>query len=368
MRTCLLVKSGTDDVPLCVILGTAVYNCLMQASEALWTGNFKKALAGTGAQNNPYTINTFVDINSYIDKRNEKKQGTLYFRFCGVNMFQYGNDVTDKSYYMGLVGEDTLSYPTMAKQIDGTSNVALSNVNAANVKKTTGVSTTKKYEVLALATLFIAEGRRNRTTLLTHLLLMDLIEDQTPFGQAGRKRTLRRAIDVSEAKAEKLKSYGTSAMGDSPLSHEGAVKDSRTSSNAEDTGDSRYKDKTISLAVQWVVAHFASEEFHIESCKPTDLRPGALELKLQDYLDLQVQNLKKKGRETKVVFASRVEATKVQNRGKLENSVKNTVLAYIRTMFDLRLTFARGTQETAASFGAMPSTDASSLYSAVTQS
>jgi hypothetical protein len=266
---------------------------------------------------------------------------------------------------MGLVGEDTLSYPSMAKQIDGASNVAISNVNAANVKKSTGVSTTKKYEVLALATLFIAEGRRNRVTLLTHLLLMDLIEDQTPFGQSGRKRTLRRAIDVSEAKAEKLKAYGTSAMGDSPLSHEGAVKDAHTSNHAEDTGDSRYKDKTISLAVQWVVAHFASPEFHLESCKPTDLRPDALEVKLQDYLSQQVLNLKKKSSEKKGQFDRRVEATKEQKRGTLENSFKNAVMAYIRSMFDLRLQFAKGTQETAASYGNMPSTDASPLYNAV---
>jgi hypothetical protein len=246
MRTCLLVKSGTDDVPLCVILGTAVYDSLKQASEVLCISEFRNPLSGNGTKSSPFGINTFVDINSYIEKRNERKQGTFYFRFCGVDMYQNGSEVTDKSYYMGLVGEDTLSYPAMAKEIDGTSNVALSNVNAANVKKLTGVSTSKKYEILALATLFIAEGRRNRATLLTHLLLMDLIEDQTPFGQSGRKRTLRRAIDVSGAKAEKLKAYDTSAMGDSPLSHEGAVKDSRTSGNAEDTGDSRYKDKTIS--------------------------------------------------------------------------------------------------------------------------
>jgi hypothetical protein len=117
-----------------------------------------------------------------------------------------------------------------------------------------------------------------------------------------------------------------------------------------------------------VVAHFASPEFHLEAIKPTDLRPGALEEKLGAFLNTQVANLTRTKREKQGVFNNRVATNKDKKRGTLENSIKNTVMAYIRSMFDLRLKFAKGTQDTAASFGAMPSTDASGLYNAVTQS
>lgn len=88
-------------------------------------------------------------------------------------------------------------------------------------------------------------------------------------------------------------------------------------------------------------------------------------MKLQDFLDDQVKDLTKKKSEKAWQFDKRVTGTKNSKRSSLEASIKNTVMAYIRSMFDLRLKFAKETQDTAPAYGNMPSTNASGLYNAV---
>ena len=138
-------------------------------------------------------------------------------------MYQYGNDaLNEQAYYIGLVGEDPLSYPDMGGLGPGR-NVPVPTVKASDVKAAVGLSTTNKYDLLALASLFIAEGRRDRLTLLTHLLLMDLIEDRVSFGQHREQVPVPpRTVDVSGVSQTKLKDYKTTNLGDSPMAHKGA--------------------------------------------------------------------------------------------------------------------------------------------------
>jgi hypothetical protein len=377
MRTCLLVKDTTNNTPLCVIKGEEVYSALRQSATKLITeSKLHGTLSGNGTPDRPYGINTFVDINSYIEKRNEEtqKKYTLYFRFCGVGMYQYGTGTTNQDYYIGLLDEGPLSYPSMGTQIDSTdANVPLTAVNKETVQKAVGTGTTNKYEVLALAALFIAEGRRERPSLLTHLLLMDLIEDKVTFGQAQNKtRTIRRAVDISGATAEKLNRYKTTAIGDSPLAHKGAVKDSHLANNPNSTDITRYGDKTTSLAVQWVAKYFSSPQFTLEPCKPTDLRPGQVQETLDGYAAAEGgRGLARKTKQKETVNAFESRKGKVIGRYAETNlrGVPKAILTFIQTMFDLRLEFAAGGRKVPAGeakYGKMGEQNLTKLRAAVT--
>jgi hypothetical protein len=345
MRTNLLVKDGTDGTPLCVIEGQRVFDVLKTSVLTLAGSAFRGQLSGTGKKETPYAINTFIDINTYIEVRNQNRVGTLYFTFCGVKMYQYGNEIEGKQkYYIGLLDENPLTYPDMGRNIGNADvNVALGGVNPATVKSAVGTATANKYELLALAALFLAEGRRNPTTLLTHLLLMDLIEARVKFGSGNNKvRTLRRAVDISGASAAKLGRYGTTAYGDSPLAHEGAVKDARAVARDAETEDSRYRDKTISIAVQWVAHYFSSPQFLVEPCKPSDVRPDQVRGRLETYATSQTVNMKKKSSEKARQFERRKEATIEQNMEAAQSGVRNAIVAFIQTLFNTRLKFAKG--------------------------
>lgn len=111
-------------------------------------------------------------------------------------MYQDGKISEEKqSYYIGLVDETPLNYPDMGRKIATPSANTATATQASSVKTAVGVSASNKYDLLALAALFIAEGRRNRLTLATHPLLMDLIEDQVAFGPGG-------AVQVADGQGE----------------------------------------------------------------------------------------------------------------------------------------------------------------------
>ncbi len=375
MRSCLLVKDGVDDAPLCAITANELYPILTMSAGQLMTRGFSTDLRGSGTDKAPYAIDTFLDINTYIDRRNERRAGRMHFRFCGVDMFQDGNDAdSEQKYYIGLVGEDPLSYPGMRTAIGSGGAIGSSGFKAESVKAAVGVSTDQTYELLALACLFIAEGRRDRHSLLTHLLLMDLIADGVTYGSAGNKvRTLSRAVDIPKNTVKKWAEYGgLSAAGDSPFSQKDAVKQMKQATEDTEVGTNRYFDKTISIATQWVAHYFSSPKFKVETCKPTDIRPGTLGTKLDSHIDTTIEarktagTLKKKNREKARQFDSRVRLERERMAERLRG-VPNEVKSYIGTMFNVRLKNAQNSHETAATFTAFdPKTDMKDLRAAVT--
>jgi len=257
----------------------------------------------------------------------------------------------------GLEGEDPLSYPDMRNAMTSDKVIGKSGFKAETVKAAVGVSTDKTYQLLALACLFIAEGRRDRRSLLTHLLLMDLIAAGVTYGSAGTKvRTLARAVDIPKSSAGNWAEYGgLSAAGDSPLSQKDAVADMKAASEETEVGSNRYFDNTVSIATQWLAHYFTSPKFQVETCKPDNVRPEALGTRLDKHLDSTIEapqtkgTLKKKGREKVSAFERRVERERERMKTELRG-VPNEIKAYIGTMFDVRLRNARKSQDEAEAF------------------
>ncbi len=343
MRTCIAVCDAADDKFLAFIDATEMHAHLLAESKRLEGRG--KLPANSGKEDAPYVIDSFVTILGYIDARNNNKSGRMWFKFFGVDFYQNGNKTADeKDFYIGLKGDDTLSYPKMRLKLN-TPHVG-PPIKSAEVKAATGVAASNRHELLAIACLFIAEGRRDLTSLVTHLLLCDLISDQVKYGSGGAKtRSLASAVD--KKKNFENNYAGATAAGDSPMSQKGAVANAKVSheevqGNRTPQGN-RYYDKTNSLLAQWFAAKYSNPNCTLLACRPTDeamLR--AVEEKKQAFLDDKIENPQKKNRE-------KLWQAKERARKQWEPKVaglKAQVLAELAAMLKLKIDTVVGGQAT----------------------
>lgn len=344
MRSCITVHDAEDDQILAFITAREIFSRLETVSLAIFA--LAREPAGTGSEASPCIIDSFKTIVGYVQKRDAKPAGVMWFRFFGVDMYQNGNDgEEDHKYYIGLKNGGTLSYPDMRRAIEAAA--AEADIRSDEVKAATGIAATNRYEMLAIACLFLAEGRRDRVSLLTHLILADLIADQVKYGSGGQKvRTLRTAIDKKQGYTAKYE--GVTAAGDSPMSQKGAVKQAeevwREYGFGRDAAKNRYLDKTISLVAQWFAQYYDSPNYRLEACRPSDVaqlsqvgaRPGA-------YVEAQINGLTfKKG--TK---ASKKRQEEARLRSRLEpqlHGLKDQVLAELSAMIKVKIERAAGGQ------------------------
>lgn len=337
MKTCIGVYDAQDDSRLAFISALEVNQALSTATAQLVM--LAKPPTGSGSADNPFVITSFPTIVGYIEKRNAKKTGVMYFKFFGVDMYQNGNDDGgDQAYYIGLKDGATLSYPDMARAMrDAPVDTA---IKSADIKNAVGVTANSKVEVLAVACLFIAEGRRDRTSLITHLILCDLISGEVKYGSAGTKtRSLRTAVDKGKSYVDRY--TGVTASGDSPMSQKGAVAHAGSSHNetqfARRPTENRYFDKTISLVVQWVAHYYDSPSLVLVACAPGD-EAGLkqIDAKVEEYIEEQVESITF-SRNTK---AGRRNLLKGQKRNQLTEQtggVKQQVLSELASMLRLKL-------------------------------
>jgi hypothetical protein len=351
MRSCIAVHDGVDNDILACITAREIFSRLETVSLAIYS--LAKEPAGAGSQASPCIIDSFKTIVGFVQKRDEKPAGVMWFRFFGVDMYQNGNDdaAGDHKYYIGLKNGGTLSYPDMRKAIE--SAQADPDIKPDVVKAATGIAATNRFEMLAIACLFLAEGRRDRVSLLTHLILADLVADQVKYGSGGQKvRTLRTAIDKQKGYGEKYE--GVTAAGDSPMSQKGAVKQAeevwREYGFGRDAAKNRYLDKTISLVAQWFAQYYESPNYWLEACRPADVvRLSAIGAKPDAYVDQQISGMTfKKG--TK---ASKKRVEEARLRKQLEpqlHGLKAQVMAELSAMIKAKIDRAAAGQGGSFSF------------------
>jgi hypothetical protein len=354
MRSCIAVHDAEDDQILAFITAREIFSRLETVSEAMF--RIAKDPAGAGSSASPYIIDSFQKIVGYIHKRNEKKTSVMWFRFFGIDMYQNGNDTGEEqnAYYIGLKDGATLSYPDMRKAIEATA--AEQGIKSDEVKAATGIAATNRYEMLAIACLFLAEGRRDRVSLVTHLILADLIADEVKYGSGGQKvRTLRTAIDKTKKADHYTGKYeGVTAAGDSPMSQKGAVDHGgeawREYGFGRDAAKNRYLDKTISLVAQWFAQYYDSPNYWLEACRPADVaRLSLIGAKPANYIDTQINGLTfKKG--TKA-GKKRQEEARLRNRLEPQlHGLKDQVLAELSAMIQVKIERAAAGQGGSASF------------------
>ena len=350
MRTCIAVQNKDDETKLAFIRGHEVRERMTEkvyklAAPREWEPT------GSGAENAPFVVDSFKTALGYINKRNEKStlSRTLWFTFFGVEMYQYGTGTaSEEDYYLGLKGQTPLSYPDMAATIkDAAADAA---IKSDAIKKAFGIGASNKYEVLAIACLFIAEGRRDTASILTHLMLFDLIAAEVKYGQ-GKTRSLPTAIDkgTDDSKRNFVGRYkDVTAAGDSPMSQKGAVKQAQSAREGHaSNGPNRYTDKTISLAVRWIVNYYPGDNYILLACRPGD--EGALETidrKVTTFIEAKqeeaVQALKEKKKGKKVLASDRrkEESRAFAQFNPMLNGLKVQVLTQISSMIDLRIAHA----------------------------
>jgi hypothetical protein len=286
MRTCIAVHDADDDTLLVFINATEIHSHLTTVCDALFSAS--KVPGGAGSQASPYLIDSFGTILGYIEKRNAKPSERMWFKFFGVEFYQNGIGTADQTdHYIGLKDGKTLSYPDMRDEMEEAP--ADPAIKSAEVKAATGVATSNKYELLAIVCLFIAEGRRDRISLVTHLLLCDLISDEVKYGSGGAKtRSLASAVDKDKNFTGNYD--GGTAAGDSPMSQKGAVGNAHESHNEVRVGrkpqKNRYYDKTNSLLAQWFAAKYSNPNYTLLACRPTDeARLRAVEEKKDSFVE-----------------------------------------------------------------------------------
>jgi hypothetical protein len=285
MRTCIAVQDAADGMLLAFVNTTEIHSRLTTVCDALISAS--KVPTGVGSQVSPFIIDSFGTILGYIDKRNAKKEDRMWFKFFGVDFYQNGNMTADQTdYYIGLKDGATLSYPDMRDAMETAAPDPA--IKSAEVKAATGVAASNKYELLAIVCLFIAEGRRDRISLVTHLLLCDLISDQVKYGSGGAKtRSLATAVDKDKSFTAKYD--GATAAGDSPMSQKGAVGNAHGSHNdvrfERKPQKNRYYDKTNSLLAQWFAAKYSNPNYTLMACRPDDeARLRAIDDKMEAFL------------------------------------------------------------------------------------
>lgn len=346
MRTCIAVQDATDGVLLAFINATEIHSRLTTVCDALASAS--KPPAGAGSQAAPYIVNSFGTILGYIEKRNAKPSERMWFKFFDVDFYQNGNGTADQSdYYIGLKDGKTLSYPDMRDEMEKAAPDPA--IKSAEVKAVTGVAASNKYELLAIACLFIAEGRRDRISLVTHLLLCDLISDQVKYGSGGAKtRSLASAVDKDKSFTAKYD--GATAAGDSPMSQKGAVDNAHKTHNDVRVGGTpqknRYYDKTNSLLAQWFAAKYSSPNYTLLACRPTDeARLRAVEEKKTSFVDGKIDALTfKKG-----TAASKKRIAEARERNQWEpklEALKAQVLAELSAMLKAKLSKVSGGEAT----------------------
>ncbi|HUN39867.1 MAG TPA: hypothetical protein VMU81_06225 [Acetobacteraceae bacterium] len=342
MKTCIAVCDLETGTQLAFLSGIELYKMLDTMTVVMFEK--REAPLGDGKIGNPYIIDSFKKILGYIYLRDANPRGRLYFTFFGQKMYQNGNDAQDpeKPYYLGVDGSATLSYPAMARSL---ANPSAAVATAPNVKQAVGVLPQNANELLAIAALFIAEGRRSRPSIVTHLLLCDLITDQVTYGTGGKLRSLSKTLDKASGNQNFLTTYrGLTAAGDSPMSQNDAVDQFKKTNMSIQSGamvsQSRYFDKTVSLVVQWVVNYFVSSNYEMTACDPGDdvsSASSAIAKKIETHIaeTLETARTELRGKSTPSAFKNKwpKERSKVESaaRSKLDG-LQPMILAQVNNM------------------------------------
>lgn len=340
MRSCLAVQDTQDGTLLAFVQTLEVHARLQTVCDTLYRAS--KVPTGAGSAASPFVINSFGTILGFIDKRRMKPADIMHFTFFGVAMYQNGNNTTDeKDFYIGLRDEDTLSYPDMREAM--AQEPADPTIRAEEVKAATGIAASNRIELLAIACLFVAEGRRDVMSLVSHLLLCDLITDQVKYGSGGNKtRSLASAVDKGKDFSKKY--TGVTAAGDSPMSQKGAVAQAHTSNFATErrmghepakpSGANRYFNKTVSLLAQWFAAKYSNPNYVLAACRPEDeVKLASIDERVESFLSIKAKEEKKKKSE---------KAWQAQQRGRNRwqpelQALKTRVLAELSAMLKAKV-------------------------------
>jgi hypothetical protein len=346
MKSCVAACDPETDLQLAFVTGLELYQKLRTMTERMFAG--RQIPTGTGTSQQPYIIDSFKKILGYIYLRDEHRAGQLHFKFFGTDMTQNGNEdaAGTQKYYIALAGAESLSYPAMGKAIS--SAQPSPGTPGGTVKSAVGTAPANATEMLAIAALFIAEGRRSRPSIITHLMLCDLISDQIKYGRTGKVRTLLNAID-KPIKQKGNVYLGMTNLGDSPMAQNEAVDQANKTNNSSETGSlmakTRYFDKTVSLCAQWVAAYYESEKFILKACSPAD-DAGAIDAanvnKMSKHIEAKKEVLRTTLKSTN--SKSGFENKWPRQRNSLEasewkkfNGVKPLVLSQIQNMLASKL-------------------------------